>query len=49
MPNQDSAMDDYMTDLFGAHGDDDMSGMPSHREENVHDPRPQHTPQGQQQ
>ena len=48
MPDQDSAMDDFMADWFGADGEDDMSGLPPHGEERANDPRPQHTPEGQQ-
>ena len=49
MPDQDSAMDDFMADWFGVHGEDEMSGLPLHGEESAYDPRPQHTPEGQQQ
>src|SRR5450759_4804684 len=49
MPDQDSAMDDFMADWFGVHGEDEMFGLPLHGEESAYDPRPQHTPEGQQQ
>ena len=49
MLDQDRAMDDFMVDWFGA---DDEDGEPGNNDEAApipNDPRPRHTPQGQQQ
>ena len=49
MPDQDSAMDDFMVDWFGVDEEDEMPNVPPHGEDNAYDPRTQHTHEGQQQ
>ncbi|CAM6094092.1 unnamed protein product [Calypogeia fissa] len=49
MLDQDRAMDDFMVAWFGADNEDDVPGDNGEPQDIPNDPRPRHTPQGQQQ
>ncbi len=48
MEDQDRAMDEFMTDWFGANPDHGVN-VPENEGSDSHDPRPRHTPEGQHQ